>query len=1059
MHTVRCRVPATIRLVGELDEAGWARVEDALVAQFAAVLREMERRVAAAGAAPRPPEPVRERFDPSRLRPEGYLVPAYEDGEPVAVPSEEVGAARPPDLPRASVPELRQAIRDAFPATGGAPTVGVFYGIYARLGEDAAPRLYYIRSMDTPELHTLILYNRTAVRRHALFLEPGFYTVTFVPGSTGRLVRNGETLSDAMENPDNLDVTVAFVVDPMQARPPEPPQFTFIPVMHIVARNLESPLGTGAESVYHAVTNMWRVDEQWRPQLIHPLAFVGTFPRYHWEINKLPAEDDPDQQPKLVREVEGYDAASIRHTWKEPGRYEVRCWVTVRGEDISPEAATDRREEKVVDRQLKMAMHLELLEKHEREKNEQVWATSAQELLREFEKELAAERAKDEPNEARIDYLQEVIGKLREQLTPAGPSTIGPFPVHAVFIEQKTSQVKPVSLFLAFELTGDRDEPYRWYLSDVTYPAFYRTYSGEGATVVEALLATFHDSETSFRRTYPPGHILVRVSLADLERYGIEALTGFTGRDFTFETDSWQKDAYEWLTLGVQVIGAVGLVASFVFPPSTALAVALVVTGVAGAALSVANIADRVATNSFEWDVETFADIANIAASLAQLGSLAAGARASRLATAVRSAENLTPELVASLGMATKVQRALLVTQLGTDVANGLILGWGTYQQLSMVDAEFDEASLREYQRVYGEDEGRARWQQERQNRITGILAQAAVGGTLIAVSVRGGVSQLGELRTAMGALERPAPPPVEAGAGAPPAAPAAKPPPPPSAGEYLAPGAPGPPARWNSRAELELAARTNPEAGQDLAWYDNASDAQLLAREAGDRVAKELLDERFGGPKRPYQPDRPANTVIQEKLKADLNYVRAAVETQRRRMEQEGLLEPVEPTPPQWGKRRTRAGRQAVAPTEKQLQGYQGTLAVAASDIPALAGEDFAGGSPRAMGAYDPAHPIRPGETVTVRQAHGHAEQDIGQQLHDRLARLTPQERAEASGRAIWIRVDQEVCSICAAGLGSSDRTGVLRRLSELNPDILFVITANDTSKVYRVRAGMGLP
>jgi hypothetical protein len=155
----------------------------------------------------------------------------------------------------------------------------------------------------------------------------------------------------------------------------------------------------------------------------------------------------------------------------------------------------------------------------------------------------------------------------------------------------------------------------------------------------------------------------------------------------------------------------------------------------------------------------------------------------------------------------------------------------------------------------------------------------------------------------------------------------------------------------------------------------------------------------------------------------------------------------------------RTRAGEQPVPPTGKQLGRYRGTIAVAVSDIPAFHEEVFEGGSPRAFGAYEPGHPIRPPETIQNPKAHGHAEQAIGQQIHERLGALSPEDRAAASGGTIWMHVDQEVCSACAAGLGETERAGVLRRLSELNPDILFVITAEDTSKVIRLRAGEQVP
>ncbi|UNZ21174.1 hypothetical protein [Streptomyces sp. 891-h] len=265
----------------------------------------------------------------------------------------------------------------------------------------------------------------------------------------------------------------------------------------------------------------------------------------------------------------------------------------------------------------------------------------------------------------------------------------------------------------------------------------------------------------------------------------------------------------------------------------------------------------------------------------------------------------------------------------------------------------------------------------------------------------------------------------------------------------------PGPAARWPSKRRLEDAAKTDAEAELDRRWYESASEEQLRAREPWDPVATEYLDARRGGKRRPYQPDRPSDPAVQDALREDLRRERAAIEAERRRLEEEGLRQPSAGERAGWETRRTRAGRQEVPPTAKGAVGYQGTVAVARSDIPALAGERYSGGSPRALGSHDPTHRIGPPETVTVPQAHGHAEQSLGQQLDARLSRLTDAERAAARGRSVWIRVDQEVCTICAAGLGTGSRAGVLQRLSRLHPDILFEITADDTSTVYRLLGG----
>ena len=485
-----------------------------------------------------------------------WVLPSYDDrGAPVTVPVRGSGQVPPVGNVAAgiegdyTVSELRGAIQDAFPATRGAPRPGIFYGIYGRLRGADRPMLYYVRPGGGGEIiGSLRLYFeprrrgyqrvtlRSEERRVPLGLTPGAYTVAFDRGGGGRLFRNHELVDPDLQNPQNLDLTVAFVVDPLHVTRPQGPQWPFMPVMRIAAANVESPLATGAESIYSAYTDIWQVDEYGVPQSINEFAIFGVGVHYRWEIHRLPSDDAPHAAPELVHQADGYGERLIRYVWQKPGHYEVTCTVTVRGQGVSPNPVTDSRKERVIERQLKMAIELELLERHEREKHEQIWARSASELLAKAEAELRDEKAKAEPNEAKVDYLEDVVRKLRDQLVPAGLAAAGPFPIHAVFMDKKTSHTQPVSLFLAFEheiperspleqeIYGGAAEIYRWYLIDVTYPAFYRTYEGTGTTAREALLATFKDSETSFRRTYPPGQILVRVTVEDMKRYGIEEL-------------------------------------------------------------------------------------------------------------------------------------------------------------------------------------------------------------------------------------------------------------------------------------------------------------------------------------------------------------------------------------------------------------------------------------------------------------------------------------------------------------------------------------------------------
>jgi hypothetical protein len=849
-----------------------------------AVAAGVQRAVAATqpAAASQPGQPG-EAFTEWGLDPERgvWVLPSFDDGgTPVAVP---VTGSFVTEAYTSSE-ELRNAIRAAFPATRGAPRPGVFYGIYGLFAGAEHPSLYYVRLEGGREvfgaidLYQLPKHLRRGVKeeeqRVPLGLGAGFYTVMFRPEGRSVLVRHDMPWRRPMNNPQSLDLTVAFAVDPLHVPQPQKATWQYVLLTRIHAANPASPLATDAESLYTAFTNLWRVDEYGRPVSVDDIATIGIGPWFHWEITRQTKE--VRAAPEVVHQASGYDKRSISYTWKQPGSYRVSCTVTVQRSDVSGRPATDSREERVQQRGQLMSLQLEALEQRQRrflarpgDPGEQVWATSGIELLERFEAELRDERAKPKPNEAKVDQLESAIGKLRKQLYPSG-SVLDTFPIHAVFMEQKTSQTRPVSLFLRFELRPDVewegysgeliegvpvDKPYHWDFIDLTYPASYRTYKGKGTTLLEGLEAAFHDSETSIRRTYPPGQILARVTREDLTRHGIPVPASFPSvKDFVIETDSWQKDAWEWFTLGVQVVGVLALPAAIVFPP---LAPVLVVVGLAGAAISVVNIADRVTHNDFEWDTETFADLANIVAALAQVGAIAAGSRTSALARAVSSAEDLTPETVAGLQdalrvqaaaelkNALRVQRALLLTQLGTDAANGLILGYSTWQELRTVDAEFDEESLQEYQRVYGVAEGHQRWLREREARINGIFAHAIFGGAMIVVSAASGIKGLHETGRIGETLRQPGDPAVRLGA--PGEGPAQQP----RQGEL-----PGPIGRWKSLEELQRAAAANPETGPELAWYQSASDEQLLARAVrGDPVAATLLQRSGGAGQAPSRP------------------------------------------------------------------------------------------------------------------------------------------------------------------------------------------------------------
>ncbi len=211
-----------------------------------------------------------------------------------------------------------------------------------------------------------------------------------------------------------------------------------------------------------------------------------------------------------------------------------------------------------------MALQLASLEKAQQQPGAApVWGGSTLVIYDLLYRALRREREAAEPNQARIDYLTEQIEKLNRHVQSASD---GPWPIHAIFTEPRTSKTMPLQLFVGPAHERDAGRAHTWVLVDLTYPAFYRTYRGSGETVREAIVACFEDARTSFRHTYPPGRILARIEFTGMERHGVAA-----GWDYSIETESWQRTAYEWLSLGASAIGAIGLAALIVFPPSAVL--------------------------------------------------------------------------------------------------------------------------------------------------------------------------------------------------------------------------------------------------------------------------------------------------------------------------------------------------------------------------------------------------------------------------------------------------------------------------------------------------------
>lgn len=236
------------------------------------------------------------------------------------------------------------------------------------------------------------------------------------------------------------------------------------------------------------------------------------------------------------------------------------------------------------------------------------------------------------------------------------------------------------------------------------------------------------------------------------------------------------------------------------------------------------------------------------------------------------------------------------------------------------------------------------------------------------------------------------------------------------------------PPLRERSLEELQTLARTDREAALEL-WerYRRMSRNELQNRaRAGDSTAEAVLRQQpepnayVGRLQARHGPS--ANPAMQRTLMEDLEAMRR----------QSGIRR-VDPAP---------------VVTSVPVRG--GTIGVARTDIPGLENRLFRGASPQAGGTPDPT--FRP--PTSFPAAQGHAEQNLAGEIHRSLqaslrsGRLTP---AQLQGRTIFMRIEQEVCSICRA----TSSSGVLRQLSQQYPTLTIEVAASGTSEILRYRAG----
>lgn len=207
---------------------------------------------------------------------------------------------------------------------------------------------------------------------------------------------------------------------------------------------------------------------------------------------------------------------------------------------------------------------------------------------------------------------------------------------------------------------------------------------------------------------------------------------------------------------------------------------------------------------------------------------------------------------------------------------------------------------------------------------------------------------------------------------------------------------------------------------------YDAMSNLELARHALGDEIAATTYAARVVPPTAATNQGSFSNKGVHDTLAADIKADRSA----------SGI---------------TRHGPSAVEPNIK-LEG--GTVGAARTDVPGLEGRPFTGRSPVAGGAFNPASEFPPATSYgELPHTHAHAEQQIADALDEALKKVP---REQLAGRRVWMLIEQEPCSTCAAGArGTNVAAGVLKKLSLKYPEIIFEIKSLESSSIIVLKGG----
>jgi hypothetical protein len=258
------------------------------------------------------------------------------------------------------------------------------------------------------------------------------------------------------------------------------------------------------------------------------------------------------------------------------------------------------------------------------------------------------------------------------------------------------------------------------------------------------------------------------------------------------------------------------------------------------------------------------------------------------------------------------------------------------------------------------------------------------------------------------------------------------------------------------NNAQIELDAKAAEKALAEIAKLDLT---QLRQRARTDKMAAEVLQERYAvmpnpelrklakkghaGAQAALDANAPENTALKKIGKGQGNFSQREVldllEKDLKKARKDSGI--------------NRTGRTAVTPNDP-VKG--GTMATARTNVPGLEGDLTVGRSPAAGGKVNPDSEFAPDTDLKkLPQTHGHAEQNVADQIAKKLSSVDPKDLAE---KRVWMLVEQEPCSTCAQGIAGLHAPGVLVKLSKKFPDVIFEIKNSTTSGLIRIRNGIPL-